>query len=537
MKKFKRQNISILGIVMLVLAGLFMVWGGAASAAEQPQRGGILTFGVGSESATFDAHNSSTYGNLHPIAPLYSLLLKFDQDNYPNIIGDLAESWTVSPDNKTYTFKIRKGVTFHNGTKLSARDIKASYDKLIWPLPGVGSRWKLTFSAVEKIEVPEEYTVVFTLKWPAASFLSSLAAPWNYIYSADILAKNPTFYAKNIMGSGPFKLKEAVTGSHFSGVRNEGYFRKGLPYLDGYRAVFVKSTGARIGAIRGGRLMAEFRGFAPSQIDEVSKAMGDKVQIMKSPLTVAMLVGFNVNQKPFDDVRVRRALSLAVNQWEAAEVLSKITVLKFVGGFIRPGSKFAMTDEELTQMPAFSRDIEANRKEAIRLLREAGIPEGFSFVLYNRGPPMPYEATAVWLIDQWRKIGLNVTQQPMELGPFYADLKAGKHSVYLSSFSAYMDDPDIIVENCLTRSTRNFSHHKDKVVDDLYAKQSVTVDDAERRKLTNELQRRVIDEMAYFVPFLWWQRVVPIRSNVKGVKLLSNHFINQDLSTIWLSKD
>ena len=181
------------------------------------------------------------------------------------------------------------------------------------------------------------------------------------------------------MGTGPFKLQEAVPGSHFSGIRNDDYFRKRLPYLDGFRAVFISSTGARVAAIRGGRVMTEFRGFAPSHIEELKKAMGDKIRIMESPLMTIMSFNFNTQKKPFNDPRVRRALALAADQWGAAKALSKITVCTTVGGLLRPGSEFARTDAELTQLPAFSKDIEANRKEARRLLREAGVQEGFSF--------------------------------------------------------------------------------------------------------------------------------------------------------------
>jgi peptide/nickel transport system substrate-binding protein len=328
-----------------------------------------------------------------------------------------------------------------------------------------------------------------------------------------------------------------VPGSHYSGIRNDDYFRKGLPYLDGFRATFIKITGARVASIRGGRMMTEFRGFAPSHIEELVKAMGNKVRIMESPMNTSNGIYFNTEKKPFDDPRVRRALALAVDQWEAAKVLSKITFCTTPGGLLRPGSEFAMTEEELTRIPAFSKDMEANRKEARRLLREAGIPEGFSCQIHNRPPQMPYEPAAIWLIDQWRKIGLNVTQKIMEYGPYQVDLKAGRFDIAINSRSAYMDDPDDQLTHYVSSSSANYARYKDPICDDLYLKQSRAVDPVERRRLCKQLELRVIDEMAYMVPFLWWHRAIPVPVNVKGVKLLPNHFINQDRSTIWLSKD
>ena len=242
---------------------------------EKPQHGGILIFAVGGEPPTYDGHRESTFGLIHPISPHYSLLLKFDEDQYPKVIGDLAESWTVSKDQRTYTFKIRKGVKFHDGSILTSKDVKATYDKIIFPPQGVISvRASLFIRAWKRWKTPDDYTVVFHLKWASVSFLASLASPWNYIYKAEILAKNIRWYEKNIMGTGPFKFVEHVAGSHWVGKRNEDYFQKGLPYLDGYRALFIQDTSARVSAIRAGRVHVEFRGFPPTQRDDLVRAMG-----------------------------------------------------------------------------------------------------------------------------------------------------------------------------------------------------------------------------------------------------------------------
>ena len=525
--------------LILGLIAFFLGWIGISWAAEKPQYGGILTFAVGNECSTYDGHKDSTYGLLHPASPHYSQLLKFDEDNYPKIVGDLAESWIVSEDHKTYTFKIIKGVKFHDGSLLTSRDIKATYDKIVNPPPGVISHRRPFYSSIEKIEAPDPQAVIFHLKWTAASFLGSLASPWNFIYKADILAKNPRWYETNIMGSGPFKFVEHVAGSHWVGKRNEDYFRKGHPYLDGYRAVFIPSTGARVAAVRGGRVMAEFRGFAPSHIEEVRKAMGDKVQIKESAISTILIANFNITKKPFDDPRVRRALALAIDHWEGAKVLSKIANVKFVGGLLRPGSEFSLTEEELVKIPGFSKDIVASRKEARRLLKEAGVPEGFALQIHNRPPAMPYEPVAIWLIDQWRQIGLNVTQKVQELGPYYVDMKALRYDLFMHSISDYMDEPDLQFTRFISfdRSVQNYGRYIDRVLDELYLKQSQAMDPSERRELCKKFQVRVLDEMGYIIPTLWWHRMIPVSNKVKGVKLMPSHFLNQDLANVWMSKE
>ena len=540
MKNRNSKNFSISKICILeVLVAFSCVWLGVSSAAGKPHYGGILTFAVGDDVGTKDGHRERNFGLIHPCSPHYSLLLKFDEDNYPKIVGDLADSWTVSKDHKTYTFKIHRGVKFHDGSILTARDVKASYDKIIFPGPGVVSSRKPLYSAVEKVEAPDDHTVVFRLKWPAASFLGSLASPFNYIYKAEILAKEPHWYEKNVMGTGPFKFVEHVFGSHWIGERHKDYFKKGLPYLDGYRATFILNTASRVAAVRGGRVMAEFRGFSPTHINDLVRAMGDKVQIKESPLTTMMTIIFNCQKKPFDDLRVRRALALAVDHWEGEKVLPKIAIVKSAGALLRPGSEFALTEEELVNIPGFSKDIEASRKEARRLLREAGIPEGYSLEFFNCPPAMPYENVAIWLIDQWRKIGLNVTQKTQERGPYYADVRKGKYALFRFSISDYMDEPDLQFTRFISsdKAPENYGRYIDRVLDDLYLKQSQTMDPTERRKLCKQFQMRVLDEMVYMIPTFWWYRASPFSPKVHGVKLLPSHLLNQDLSTVWLTKD
>lgn len=282
----------------------------------------------------------------------------------------------------------------------------------------MASARQASYAVVERVEAPDDTTVIFRLKRPSASLLANLASPWNFIYKADILAQDPRWYERNIMGSGPFTFVEYVPGSHWIGKRNEDYFLKGRPYLDGYKAVFIRDTAARVAAVRSGRALIEFRGFSPEDRDTLVRALGDKITVQESPWTCNLTVVLNNEKKPFDDPRVRKALTLAIDRWQASQVLSRISVMGPVGGLFRPGSEFAAPEAELTRLAGFGRDIEAARREARNLLRAAGVPEGFAFTLKNRNIKEPYEATAIFVIDQWRQIGLNVAHVPLEGSPW-----------------------------------------------------------------------------------------------------------------------
>jgi len=529
--KLKRVSVCMIALASIVIP--------VAMAAEQPKAGGTLTFAVGETPPSYDGHRETTFAMLHPLAPHYSTLLRFDADKYPKIEGDVAESWAVSKDGLTYTFKIRKGIKFHDGSLLTGRDVKATYDKIIFPPEGVASARKAYYAMVDKVEAPDASTVVFRLKWPSASLLAQLASPWNFIYKADILAKDPRWYEKNVMGTGPFTFVEYVPGSHWVGKKNPAYFVKGRPYLDGYRAVFIRDTAPRVAAIRGGQALIEFRGFNPAVRDDLVRALGDKLRVQESPWICNMTVAINNEKKPFDDVRVRRALTLAIDRWEGSKALSQISVMKPVGGVMRPGSEFAAPEGELSKLAGFAKDSEASRKEARRLLKEAGVPEGFAFTLKNRNIKEPYEAVGVFVIDQWRKVGLNVTHLPQEGGPYFADFRAGNYEAGIDFACDFMDEPDYQLIKFISRhkSPINYSRYVDPVVDDLYEKQGRATDPKERLKLIRQIEKRVLDDQAYQFHVLWWYRIVPHWARVKGWTITPSHYLNQDLRDVWLAPE
>ena len=205
--------------------------------------------------------------------------------NFQKIIGDLATEWKIAPDGLTYTFKIRQGVRFHDGSPLTATDVKASYDKIVSPPPGVGSFRKNTFSAVERVDAPDPTTVVFKLKFPSASLLANLASPWNVIYPKKYLDQDPNYFKTHVLGSGPFKFKSYVHGSTLEGERNPDYFIKDRPYLDGYKFFISTETSVRAAAIRSGRAYIEFRDLPPAEVEAIKKQLGDKVVVQETPVS------------------------------------------------------------------------------------------------------------------------------------------------------------------------------------------------------------------------------------------------------------
>jgi peptide/nickel transport system substrate-binding protein len=522
----------------IVLAVGLLVGARPAGGQEKPQPGGELVFVVPSGPPSYDAHQEETFGVIHPVAPHYNTLLRVDPFDKTGTkpVGDLAESWTVSKDGLTYTFKLRKGVKFHDGADMTSKDVKASYDKILSPPAGVKSLRKAAYAAVEAVEAKDPHTVIFRLKWPESSFLLNLSSPWNWIYRADLIAKDPRWHETHINGTGPFKFVEHVKGSHWVGKKNADYWDKGKPYLDGYRAIFISSSSAQVAAIRGERAHIQFRGFSPAERDQLVQALGPKITVQESPWDCLNFVSMHHEKKPFDDKRVRRALSLALDRYEASEKLSKITIVRDVGGVQVPGTPYATPPQELEKIAGYGRDIKANRAEARRLLKEAGVPDGFAFTFRNRGIPHPYEPIGIWLIDQWRQIGLNVKQEIIEASAYHPMLKRGDFEVTMDFQCGFIVEPDLDLARFVSTSDANYGKHKDKVIDDLYQRQGRAADMEERKKMIRAFEKRLLDEEVHVIYTVQWHRIIPHSAKVKGWTITPSHYLNNQLDTVWLAQ-
>ena len=522
--------------------GLTVAFGGSTVRAEDPQPGGELTFVVGSKIPSYDLHRETTFGVIHPIRPIYSTLIRVNPENPSSptdfvcdlCVGDVS---AASSDGLTYTFKIREGVTFHDGTPLSAHDVKATYDKIIFPPEGVPSSRKAFFTMVKSVEAPDDTTVVFTLEYASGAFIPALATPFNVIYSKkDLDEHGYEWHTKNINGSGPFIFDEHQPGSFLSAKKNPNYYHEGQPYLDSYKSIEAPKLAVRQNAIRGDRAAIEFRGFPPKSRDDLVNALGDKITVQESDWNCVLLYTPNQARKPFDDPRVRRALSLSIDRWGGSEYLSRIAIVKTVGGVAFPNHPLAATKEELTQLAGYGTDLEASRKEAMRLLEEAG-HAGLEFELHNRGVDQPYKVVGTWLIDQWAKVGMKVTQRVQPSGPFYDTLRKKKDFDVSIDFNCQsVINPLADVSKFLGAAGNNHGQYDDPVLQELFDKMNRSGDEAEQRTLMREYEKRALDEMAHIGVTLWWYKINPHRSYVKGWKVAPSHYLNQSLDNVWLDK-
>jgi len=512
-----------------------------AAADETPKRGGTLTYMIPADSPpSFDAQREETYATIHAAAPFYSVLIRANPMDpaSPDMVCDLCTEMPTPTDNgTTYTFKIRQGIKFHDGTPLTAADVAASWNKIIFPPEGVVSPRQSNFLMVDKVEATDPSTIVFHLKYATDAFIPALADPYAWIYSKAKLDQDMHWYEKNIMGSGPFKFVNYETGQSIEGVRNPDYYHASLPYLDGFKGIFADKQVTRVEALRSDRAAIEFRGFPPTVRDELVAALGDKIAVQTSDWNCGGLITPNHKKKPFDDPRVRRALTLALNRWGTAPELSKIAIVHTVGGVTFPGSSLAPSKEELQQIAGYWPDIEKSRAEARRLLKEAGA-ENLSFTLLNRSTDQPYKYYGIWAVDDWSKIGVKVTQRVLPTGPWFAAMRAEDFDVTVEGNCQNVVNPLADVGKYLpyTISPGNYGNFEDDHEVDLYNRMLRELDKSKQKALLLEFNKYVLDEQAHGIFLLWWQRIVPYHAYVRGWKIGPSHYVNQDLGTVWLDQ-
>ena len=276
----------------------------------------------------------------------------------------------------------------------------------------------------------------------------------------------------------------------------------------------------------------------PSARDQLVKELGDQITVQETDWNCANLITPNHKKKPFDDVRVRRALALALDKWKGAPALSKIAIVRTVGGIVFPGSPLAATKEELEQIVGYWPDIDKSRAEARRLLKEAGA-ENLSFELLNRNIDQPYKYIGAFVIDEWSKIGLKVAQKMIPTGPFYEALRTANFDVTVDFNCQGVVNPPIDVAKYLphTVQSENYGNYEDAAEIELYQRLLQQSDPAKQRILMREFETYVLDTQVHEIMLPWQYRIIPQRSYVKGWAISPSHYINQDLALVWLDQN
>ena len=389
---------------------------------------------------------------------------------------------------------------------------------------------------IEAIENPDPETVVFRLKFATTAFLPALSDPFAWIYKKDILEKDPHWYEKNIMGSGPFKFADYEVGQSIKGVRNPDYYMPGKPYLDGIVAIYAPKQATRVDAIRSDRAAIEFRGLPPASRDELKKQLGDRIAVQESDWNCGSVVTINHAKKPFDDVRVRRALTLAIDRWTRRRGAVENRQCPHRRQHHLPGPPAGADPGAAARG---RRLLDRHREIARR--GEAAVEGG-----RRREPRIralkPRCRSALQICRHLA--GRRMAQDRHQGHPARAAERAvdrrragrrflGRIAGQLPQRRRSARRRDAVSAGI---ATQNYGNYKDEKADELYDQALHETDLAKQKQLMWQFAKRIMDDEAHKIMVLWWYRIVPYRSYVKGWKISPSHYVNQDLANIWLDK-
>ena len=355
-----------------------------AAPEPNPKHGGVARLGIPNRPPHFDIHQSGTFFNIGAQGCMFDNLIRRDpRDGGKTIIPDLAHSWEIAKDGKSYTFHLRQGVQFHDGAELTVDDVKATFDRIVKPPEGVSIPRSILFRAVSEITARDKYTVEFKLAEPRPIdfMMSALASGWNVIVRKKTLEDNNYNLRKVVVypGTGPFRSVRRVENEVWVMEKNPNYWNKGLPYLDGIEFYHVLPFSPEMASA-----------ILSNRVDYVLAT--DPVTFRKAKATpeistdthyqsVVHATWINNKKKPLDDPRVRRALNLALDHRVLVEVVKDVAPM-ITGGFIYPFSEFATPKEEFEERLGHQADPTAAIKEAKGLMAAAGYANGINGLDY-----------------------------------------------------------------------------------------------------------------------------------------------------------
>jgi ABC-type transport system substrate-binding protein len=513
-------------------------WIGASP--KPPKKGGAITRASAWDPPLIDPRHTQSVGLYQFAGLVHNRLIRYpfpDETTGPGDLtlkGDLAESWQASSDARIWTFKIRKGVKWQNLPPLNGREFTAADAKYCYEAYAKEGVQSFTFQEIEGMETPDKHTLRVHLKSPNTLFAHNLAEPVAVIFSKEVLEEDGDL-KKRMIGTGPFTLKEHTRKVRIVLQRNPDYYDGGRPYLDQYTILSTPDDATRVAAFRTGQSDIIWRA-SLSDVDAIRKT-NPQAQIQAYHNTLAPFgVALAQDKPPFNDVRVRRAISMAIDRQKQVNTV-------FEGhGIIGWGVPWIYVQDKIPTAKDLGPYWEFKPAEAKKLLAEAGHGKGFETTLFYY-EYFPQMTSQVQLVQQDLKRNLNIDVKiaKMDYTSYYGRYVEGKWDGMSWGFqSGHAVGLDERTYHYLhSKSTKNFFRVKDAMIDELTTKLRQTPDKAEQRAIVKKIVDREYDQvlrmwMPYDNGFMVYQPHV--RNASAGALRRTDGYGSPAISRLWVDK-
>ena len=523
-------------IVILILFMLF-----AAAPATAQQSGGTLRITHRDSPASLSIHEEGTNSVIIPMMGVFNNLVVYDQhvkqNSMASIVPDLATSWLWNAAHTELTFKLRDGVRWHDGQPFTARDVKCTWDLLIGKAE---AKLRLNFREgwyknLREITVADNNTVTFHLHNPQPAFITLLASGYSPVYPCHV---PPAAMRTKPVGTGPFKLAEFKTNESIKLIRNPDYWKPGLPYLDAIEYSIIPSRSTAILAFTADKFDVTFpyELTIPLIKDVRANAPNAVCEIASTNVSTNLMV--NSTRPPFDNAEIRRAMALVLDRKSFIDILSEGHY--DMGGAMLPPPEgvWGLPPEMLRTLPGYGSSLEQNRAEAQRIMQRLGYgpDKRLTIKVSTRNIPL-YRDPAVLLIDQLKHAYIDGELDVVDTAIWHARVARKEFIIGLNLTGSGVDDPDQqFYENYACGSVRNYTGYCNPVVEALIARQSAEIDQAKRKQLVWEIDRKLQEDGAR--PIIFHSRTVTCwQPRVRNLTIMVNSVYNGwRFEDVWLAK-
>jgi peptide/nickel transport system substrate-binding protein len=457
----------------------------------------------------FAIHESATNSVTWPAMPCYSNLVMYDQTKrlgrMDTIVPELAEKWSWQDNYRNLVFFLRRDVKWHDGQPFTSKDVKFTFD-VVREAAEAPARLRINprkewYANVDAIEAPDPYTVVFRLKRPQPSLVAMLASGYSPVLPAHVpLAE----HRSRCIGTGPFKFKEWKRGQSVELVRNPDYFVKGRPYLDGVRYTVIVERGTRVAALQAGQIDVAYPGETTLSIAEQLKKAVPGMVFTETASNVSENLLLNTRNPPFDNLKVRRALSFAIDRRTYTQTVHRGAAVIGASLAPKPWGVWGLLDRDLGQLPGYG-GAAAGRAQAKALLAEAGFGPSnpLKVELVTRAIAI-YLDFAGFVVSDLKQVGVEATLKQIDTAQWHPMVTRREFQIGANLTGLGVDDPDAnFYENFSCGSPRNYGDYCNEQVGRLIDQQSQEIDTPKRLALVWQIQKKLEEDAAR--PTMGWR--------------------------------
>jgi peptide/nickel transport system substrate-binding protein len=503
--------------------------------------GGTLRIYNTTQPPSASMHEESTIATNMPFMAIFNNLVRFDpqkaRNGFDSIVPELAERWAWDASGTKLTFWLRSGVSWHDGKPFTGKDVQCTWHRLNGIEPEYFRRnpRKIWYENLKEVTLNGDYEVTFQLVKPQPSLLPMLASGLSPVFPCHVSDRD---MRTKPVGTGPFKFAEFKSHASIALTRNPDYWKKGLPYLDAIEWRIVTSRSTRVLAFVAGEFDMTFVGdiTVPLMKDVLAQAPSATCSLVPTNVPINILV--NRDRPPFDNVALRRAMSLALDRQAYIDIISAGKASIAGNMMPPPEGRWGMPYESLLKLPGYGTDVAAQQAEARKIMEGLGYGPGHRLkVKVSTRDFATYRDPAVIFVDQLNKVHFDAELEVIESSIWHNRLTKKDYTVALNTSGVGIDDPDAVLKGAYAcNSEANYTQYCTGEVDKLLDQQSQEADVEKRKALVWQIERILAEDVAR--PIIYHNRASTCwHAHLKGYVHQENSIYNNwRFEHIWLDK-